>query len=1002
MSLKALQEYTFISRYAKYNKNLKRREKWIESVERVENMHLERYPQAEKEIKWAFEKVKQKKVLGAQRALQFGGDAIKRHHARMYNCFHQDTEFVTSIGVQSFSDFNSGDTTTVLTHKGQWKKAVVKSYGEQDLYEITFNKGIHLTKIIATKDHRWILHDGTNTTNLKIGDRLYKPYDTYNEFNWDTAEPFEKLYWCYGFVYGDGTRTGENKEYSVVRLCGNDVQFLSRFEEMGFTSSSSLSLEGDVIVYTGKYKKESPNPEKDNPKLIRAFVSGYLQADGCKNSNPNGTKFISIQSSELDHINFIRKCFPIAGVWIISETDLTGQVTNFGTRDYTINFKISTTMGSKFNAGWRVKDIKFHSKNTVWCLEVEDDNSFIMPNGITTGNCISSYADRLCFFQEALYLLLCGCGVGFSVQKHHIEKLPNFLNDNDFRIKGIKTYVIPDSIEGWADSLGILLSTFFQDAEFPEYQGYDVEFDFSLIRPKGAPLSYGGKAPGPEPLKKALQKIKSLLSALKTNGYNKPRPIDVYDIVMHSSDAVLAGGIRRSATICLFSHDDEDMIKAKTGNWFIDNPQRARSNNSVVLIKNEVTLEQFKQIMESVKQYGEPGFVFADSYESLFNPCVTADTLIQYKKNGVIQQNYIQYLNGETITIWNGEEWSDVKVEITGYHQKTIKVTTLSGKELTATPSHQMILNDGRKIPLSNLQIGDRLTSYIDHECNNIQVDEVIKLEKGDIADVVYCFTEPKRNQAIFNGILTGQCVEIGLYAYASNGKTGWEACNLSEINGKKIKTLEDFLEIAKAAAIIGTLQAGYTDFNYLSPETKEIIDREALIGVSITGIMDSPEIILNPENQRLAAEVVKQTNKEIAALIGINPAARTTCVKPAGSTSCILGTSSGIHPHHARRYFRRVQANKMEAPAQYFESINPLAVEESVWSANQTDNVLTFCIEVPDGSKTKNEMSALDLLKMVQLTQQNWVESGTNLDLCVQPWLRHNVSNTINVKEVS
>ena len=143
----------------------------------------------------------------------------------------------------------------------------------------------------------------------------------------------------------------------------------------------------------------------------------------------------------------------------------------------------------------------------------------------------------------------------------------------------------------------------------------------------------------------------------------------------------------------------------------------------------------------------------------------------------------------------------------------------------------------------------------------------------------------------------------------------------------------------------------------------------------------------------------IKKTNAKIAKIIGINPAARTSCIKPAGTTSCVLGTASGIHPHHAKRYIRRVQANKLEFPAQYFKSINPLAVEDSVWSANGTDVVLSFLCEVPVGAITKNNLSATELLDKVKLTQQNWVEAGTNKHLCRIPSLRHNVSNTITVK---
>ena len=482
-------------------------------------------------------------------------------------------------------------------------------------------------------------------------------------------------------------------------------------------------------------------------------------------------------------------------------------------------------------------------------------------------NCITSFCDRLRFFQECMYLLLCGCGTGFSVQKHHIDKLPPFIRNKS----GTKKYVIPDTIEGWSDAVGILVSSYFdQDEFFPEYVGKNVNFDYSQIRPAGSYLrSSGGKAPGPEPLKNALSNIRKILDkALKdmefaSKGVRKLKPIQAYDIVMHSADAVISGGVRRSATICLFSPDDEEMAKAKTGSWFVENPQRGRSNNSALLLRDETTIEEFSELMKSVQEFGEPGFVWSDSTELIVNPCVE-------------------------IGMW--------------------------------------------------------------------PVDE-------------------------------------------TTGESGWQACNLSTINCAKVKSEEDFYDACKAASIIGTLQAGFATFSYLGEASERIVSREALLGVSMTGIMENHEICLDPETQRAGAKVVKVENKRIAKMIGINQAARTTCIKPEGTSSCVLGTSSGIHPHHAKRYIRRVQANKMEPIYNYFSEINPRACEESVWSNNDSDDVVAFCIEVPAGAKTKNQVGAIDLLSHVKSTQQNWVITGTNKSLCTQPWLVHNVSNTINIK---
>lgn len=484
-------------------------------------------------------------------------------------------------------------------------------------------------------------------------------------------------------------------------------------------------------------------------------------------------------------------------------------------------------------------------------------------------NCTVSYVDRVDFFKECMYLLLCGCGVGFSVQTHHVAKLPNIVK----RDKGEETFVVPDSIEGWSDAIGVLMQSYFNDdrtftmydhnLDYSSFSGKKINFDFSLIREEGAPISWGGKAPGPKGLENAIRNIENVFEEVLALGQTNLRPINAYDIIMHSSDAVLSGGIRRSATICIFSPEDEEMATAKTGDWFIKNPQRGRSNNSALLLRDETTKEQFAKLMESVKEFGEPGFVWADSKEALYNPCV-----------------------------------------------------------------------------------------------------------------------------------------EIGMYAYDENGESGFEFCNLCEINGRKAVSEEDFLEQCRAAAIIGTIQASYDSFDYLSKSTERIVQREALLGVSMTGMMDNPHITFDPKIQKKGAKLILKVNEDIASKIGINKCARATCVKPAGSTSCILGSASGIHPHHAKRYMRRVQANKLEFPVQKFSEVNPNAVEESVWSNNNTDLVINFLCEVPDGAKTKNQISGVDLLEYVKTTQQNWVEYGTREDVSTQKWLRHNVSNTINVKE--
>lgn len=231
------------------------------------------------------------------------------------------------------------------------------------------------------------------------------------------------------------------------------------------------------------------------------------------------------------------------------------------------------------------------------------------------------------------------------------------------------------------------------------------------------------------------------------------------------------------------------------------------------------------------------------------------------------------------------------------------------------------------------------------------------------------------------------------------DGKGGWQFCNLTEQNGSKITSKAILLQSARAAAIMATLQAGYTNFKYLSPETKEITEREALIGVSITGWMNNPQILFNPDNLKEAAQEVLKVNKLVAKLIGINPAARATCSKPAGNASVILGTGSGIHGEHSKRYFRNMQINKEDEVAKLLKDFNPQMLEESVWSSNGTDIVASFPVEVTEGDALfKEDLLGIKQLEYVKLAQQYWVEYGTNEELCVDRRLRHNISNTIQV----
>lgn len=763
-------------------------------------------------------------------------------------------------------------------------------------------------------------------------------------------------------------------------------------------------------------------------------------------------------------------------------------------------------------------------------------------------NCSALYIDKARSFQEVLYILLCGCGSGFSVQKHHIAKLPNIKKHEPG--KPVR-WVINDSIEGWADALGVLMQSYFEDPlaikDFKDCGNLrtGIEFDFSHIRPEGAIINGGFIAPGPKGLQQALIKIQDVIERRLANNENRLHPIDAYDILMHSSDAVLSGGVRRAACIALFSKDDDEMMKAKTGEWLRDNPQRGRSNNSVIINRNQCTKDEFKEIIENIKQFGEPGFVFVNDFETLVNPCLpswstllTSDGLRELKdikvgdeiwsKTGwtkVVKkwstgikdvwsyqtsagtlyctENHRLLQNGEKVEAKNCKsidafcygpelindvdiqyfldgicigsftpniddngymnvlltedqvtELSDVverypelfhKTKSSCVNEYTIKtslvplefydpgsseipsrIVTASIKNVNSFMQGYYFINSKAKSSITALSKANcnclqmmlsamgvlstsKLTKVKDVDIYTIDIrpqsessDTFDILEKSKVStEEVFDITVDNNSHTFWcNGFDISNCCEISFNCHdAITNETGVSFCNLCEINIKKCKTEEDFYSACKAAAVIGTIQASYTDFSYLSEATKNIVKKESLLGVSMTGMMDSPEIAFDPAIQRKGSKIIKKINEQVAKLININPCARATCVKPSGSASLLLGSSSGIHPQYARRYIRRIQANVNEFPLKYFESKNPLAVETSVWSNTGTDKNIMFTCDVPAGSITKNQLSAIELLEKVKLTQQNWVEAGTTPERSITSYLRHNVSNTISVK---
>ncbi len=450
-------------------------------------------------------------------------------------------------------------------------------------------------------------------------------------------------------------------------------------------------------------------------------------------------------------------------------------------------------------------------------------------------NCAYLPIDSLHSFSETMFLLLGGSGVGYSVQKHHVAKLPAIKRQEKSKTR---TYLVEDSIMGWADAIKILMKFYFKG-------GYKPKFDFRAIRKKGARLiTAGGKAPGPEPLKICLAHVEAIMER-KEDG-EKLTPLECHDILCHIANSVLSGGIRRSAIISLFSHDDEEMITCKYGNWWELNEQRGRANNSAVLKRGEISKAEFDSLWKRIEASG----------------------------------------SGEPGIYWTNDlDWG------------------------------------------------------------------------------------------------TNPCCEIALRPF--------QFCNLCEVNVNDVISQKDLNNRVKAAAFFGTLQAGFTDFHYLRPIWSETTQKDALLGIGTTGIASGE--VLQYDLTEAANEAV-ETNRDISMRIGINPAARVTCIKPSGTTSLVLGTASGIHAWHAPYYLRTMRFNKSEDIAAYLMVNHPELCEDDVLRPNDTLCV-RIPIKAPEGSIYRTE-SALDTLERVKKFSLEWIKPGH-----VDGKNTHNVSATISIK---
>ena len=456
-------------------------------------------------------------------------------------------------------------------------------------------------------------------------------------------------------------------------------------------------------------------------------------------------------------------------------------------------------------------------------------------------NCSFMPMDHYKAFSETMFLLLSGCGVGYSVQARHISQLPAIKKPTDK-----KKFLIGDSIEGWADAVKALMKAYMGITK------YRPKFDYSDIREKGARLvTAGGKAPGPDPLRISLTKIESIL-------YNKEDGTQLTDFEVHLinciiADAVLAGGIRRAAMISLFDKDSKEMLTCKFGTWWEKYPELGRSNNSAVVIRDEITKEEFTELWTAIEASGsgEPGLSLTDNPDWGFNPC----------------------------------------------HEIALRPNTF---------------------------------------------------------------------------------------------------CNLTEINAGTIESDTDFYARCRVASFFGTLQAGFIDFHYLRPIWRKNSVEDSLIGVGITGICNGNILDLYEKDSFLlknGAKVVAVQNEIVSKRIGIPVAARQTTIKPSGTTSCVLGTSSGIHAWHNKKFIRNIQCAVGDDLYTFMSTHHPELI--TIMDYDPKTAVVGIPLNAPENGVIRDNETAIQMLDRVKLFNEEWVHSGH-----VRGDNMNNVSATVSIRD--
>jgi hypothetical protein len=465
-----------------------------------------------------------------------------------------------------------------------------------------------------------------------------------------------------------------------------------------------------------------------------------------------------------------------------------------------------------------------------------------------------------------------------------------------------------------------------------------------------------------------------------------------WDIEVEGKHEFFVNGIlsHNSATIGLFDADDEEMLCAKSGNWWEENGHRARANISAVLHREDPRFEEkLRRIVQACfdSNSGEPGLFLTNDYDYGTNPCQPAWATV-LTPEGI--KTFADITVGSTI--WSGKQWTKVVNKWSTGVKPVYGFLTERGV-FVGTANHRVV-EYGKKIEVGSATHIDCFDDDVHWSMATepkytvaSEITRQIYLGGHEVFDIT---VEDDEHVYWTGGCLVSNCGEISLKAF----------CNLTEVNVAACTNRHELIGAVNAATIIGTLQAAYTDFGYIAPDWKEIAEREALLGVSLTGQAMNWGL-LSADNLQAAAQQSLYTNSKIASLIGINPAHRIGCTKPSGSTSAWLGVTSGIHAGHGKRYLRRVRVDITHPIARYLINNFGISAPESgdvieFDKYNPSSIVITIPVEHDANDIIlRDQESPLQLLDRVKHIHDHWIKpthrQGPNT---------HNVSVTVSYKQ--